>query len=212
MCLPLRRVTLMETAMTISSREPPARQPWAIQTQARGTFFTAASTLGSVVAHDQVLSGSVGVSLLRGGSGDDTLEAHADTEVLYGGAGDDIIALADLDFRRIDGGSGQDTLRLGSGLSLDLTENTGRVVQNIELFHLEASSSQLRLDLFVFHALGERDSSGDYAIRVTGQGSVALVDPEGGASWDYTDTPPEADDVYRFGDAVLYVEDGVSVS
>ena len=148
------------------------------------------ATLGSVVAHAQVLSGSSGVSLLRGGSG---------------------IALAGLAFRRIDGGSGQDMLRLGSGLALDLTEQTGRAgrgVQNMELFHLEASSSHLRLDLSVFYALGERDSNGDYALRVTGHGRVGLVDR---ASWDYTDTPPE-ENVYSLGEAVLYVEDGVSVS
>ncbi|MBW4495925.1 MAG: hypothetical protein KME26_23170 [Oscillatoria princeps RMCB-10] len=37
---------------------------------------------------------------------------------MYGGAGDDILALSDLNFRRIKGGAGTDTLRLdGSGVS-----------------------------------------------------------------------------------------------
>ena len=63
--------------------------------------------LGEVVTYDQTFTGGTKDLFLQGGAGNDTLEAHADTEVLYGGAGDDVLELLDTSFRRVDGGSGR---------------------------------------------------------------------------------------------------------
>ncbi|BBL74415.1 beta strand repeat-containing protein [Methylomagnum ishizawai] len=70
------------------------------------------------------------------GQGDDTLVGGGGADVLYGAEGDDTIQIADLDFQKIDGGSGTDTLALtGSGLNLDLANFRNQIsgIEQIDL-------------------------------------------------------------------------------
>ena len=158
--------------------------------------------LGEVVSHDQTLVGMAvpeltgdetpaeeeaiaRMAFLHGGAGDDRLEAHADTTVLYGGAGDDTLELVDWSFRRVDGGSGNDTLVLGSGVELDFTLATVRgKVRGIETLSLSDGTAMVTLDQATVFALVEsRDNGGDHTaageafLRIAG--SSGMVFPVG---------------------------------
>jgi Ca2+-binding RTX toxin-like protein len=79
-----------------------------------GDFSGATTDIGTF--GDDALTGSTAVDVLVGGTGNDTLLGAGGEDVLYGGAGDDVLAVSDLDFARVDGGNGADTLRLiGTG-------------------------------------------------------------------------------------------------
>jgi hypothetical protein len=85
---------------------------------------------------DNILTGTSSADSLIGGRGNDTLKGGGGRDVLYGGAGDDVISIADLQFQRIDGGLGEDTLALaGSGMTLDMATVRGlvRQIERIDL-------------------------------------------------------------------------------
>ena len=72
---------------------------------------------------DDTLEGGAGANVLIGAQGNDTLNGIGGVDVLYGGQGDDLVTTRDFTFQRIDGGRGDDTLRLlGAGLLMDLTQ------------------------------------------------------------------------------------------
>ncbi len=53
-----------------------------------------------------------------GGRSNDIVIGNGGMDVLLGGQGNDLLAVSDVNFRRLVGGSGSDTLRLdGSGLT-----------------------------------------------------------------------------------------------
>lgn len=101
----------------------------------------------SSVTHDgtaagETLTGSSGADKIVGGGGNDQLNGGGGADVLYGGAGDDVITVTSTDFARVNGGHGNDTLKLsGSGLSLDLTTLAGNKLQNIELIDIRGSGA-----------------------------------------------------------------------
>ena len=185
--------------------------------------------LGEVVSHDQTLVGMAVVAasdpndeaaveaaarmaFLHGGAGDDTLTAHADTEVLYGGAGNDVLSLADSSFRRVDGGSGSDTLVLGMAVTLDFTDASDRGrVRGIETLSLSDATAEVTLDLLSVFALvdsrdngGTHTSAGEAFLRLEGVGMVSL---EGG-TWVPT-VNAEGPDLYALGSAKLLIDDGL---
>ncbi|HEY9860301.1 MAG TPA: cadherin domain-containing protein [Candidatus Obscuribacterales bacterium] len=85
---------------------------------------------------DNTLTGTSATDSLLGGRGNDTLQGAGGQDVLYGGAGNDVMSIADLQFQRIDGGVGEDTLALaGSDLSLDMATVRGlvRQIERIDL-------------------------------------------------------------------------------
>lgn len=70
---------------------------------------------------NDILRADSGGQLLAGGAGHDTIHGNVGNDVLYGGSGDDTFVLdpkmldpTDLQHDRIDGGSGQDTIRITS--------------------------------------------------------------------------------------------------
>ncbi len=190
--------------------------------------------LGEVVSHDQTLVGGAVPTLaddptaeaieaaerapfLLGGAGDDRLEAHADTEVLYGGAGDDVLSLADGDFRRVDGGSGSDTLVLGMDVALDFTEASDRGrVRGIETLSL-SDGAEVSLDLLSVYALVEsRDNGGTHTdpgeafLRLEGSsGTVSLSDA---SSWTIETDAEGTADLYAQASARLLIDDGLGVA
>ena len=62
---------------------------------------------------DDVLVGSSHADQIIGGPGDDILIGNGGADVLRGGAGDDILAIRDLSFASLDGGSGRRSARSG---------------------------------------------------------------------------------------------------
>ena len=174
--------------------------------------------LGEVVSHAQTLEGGASDMFLLGGAGDDDITAHGDTRVLYGGAGDDTLELVDDSFRRVDGGSGVDTLGLGSGVTLDLTDvgDRGRL-RGIEVVSLSDATALVTLDLAAVYALVEARDNGDtltdagevlLRLEVEDGVSGAMVTLEG--SWvemEVADGP----DLYTLGSARLLADDGLDV-
>ena len=96
-----------------------------------GNFTTSVTHLGSEAG--ETLSGTVSPNVMNGARGNDTLIGNGGADVLIGGQGNDTLAISDLAFKRIAGGTGHDTLRLdGNGLSLNLTTIRDNRILDIE--------------------------------------------------------------------------------
>jgi Ca2+-binding RTX toxin-like protein len=131
-------------------------------------------------ANDDLLTGSGADDVMVGGLGNDTLDGGegdflSNADALQGGAGNDLIQVWDLNFLRVDGGSGMDTLKLaGSGLgsvsTLDLSNIADTKLQGIEAIDLGAGGKTLRLT--ALEVLNLSDTSN--TLRVTG-GAGATV-------------------------------------
>jgi len=95
---------------------------------------------------NDILTGNNSDNVLIGGLGNDTLDGAGGADVLKGGAGDDILVFDPAD-RRVDGGSGQDTLQFrGSGQSLDLTTAAHGKYTSIEVVDLGTGNNTLTLN------------------------------------------------------------------
>ncbi|MBB71468.1 MAG: hypothetical protein CMF50_03620, partial [Legionellales bacterium] len=73
---------------------------------------------------NNTLTGAIGVidERLNGAEGDDIIDGRGGNDIQIGGEGADIIVFDAADTLRVDGGLGDDTLRIdGSGITLDLT-------------------------------------------------------------------------------------------
>ncbi|SFE64991.1 integrin alpha [Nitrosomonas sp. Nm166] len=153
---------------------------------------------------DDVLTGTPGADRFEAGDGNDSMDGRGGADVFLGGASDDTIAVADLDFQLVDGGTGTDTLELtGSGLNLDLADFHD-AIDNIETIDLTGSGDNTLtlslpdlLSLFDFpHTLTVNGKAGD---RV-----VALTDgwTDGGIDGDYR--------IFMHSGAMLRVDRDVS--
>lgn len=113
-------------------------------------------------AGDNFVSGGGGNDLLDGQAGNDTLDGGQGNDVLIGGTGNDtyLINLGDgLD--RIADVAGTDTVRFGTGLSLDnvalrVTENNGSYTANVRVLNAGGCEQQ--------------DHGFDFAVTVDGNG------------------------------------------
>jgi hypothetical protein len=107
-----------------------------------GRVSQVGTALADVLAGDDALD-----DVIVAGRGEDSITRIGDLDVAIAGPGDDTIELATTGFRRVDGGSGHDTLRLGgSGMTLDLTARTPHGLMNIEEIDLGAGN-ELLLDV-----------------------------------------------------------------
>jgi Ca2+-binding RTX toxin-like protein len=154
------------------------------------------------------LSGTSGANSLIGGQGDDTLSGGGGADVLYGGAGDDSLTIGDTTFRRIDGGTGTDTLKVaGSGITLDLASLRGHI-RSIEAIDLTGSGNNTlaleRLDL-----LNLSDTSNQLIVRGNAGDMVQSLDQD----WRYGGTTilnSETFYQYSNGHAELLIQNTVS--
>jgi hypothetical protein len=127
---------------------------------------------------DDILSDTTDGNILIGGLGNDILIGGGGLDVLTGAAGDDTLAISDLNFRRINGGSGTDTLSLDSfGINLDLSAISNNKISSIEQIDLTGSGdNSLTLNRLDVLALSDTTNqlivSGDVgdAVTSTGQG------------------------------------------
>ena len=110
-----------------------------------GDFTGDVTQLGGL--GNDLLIGTAEADVLIGGQGDDTLIGNGGPDVLYGGAGNDVLAISDGDFRRIDGGSGDDTLRMdGENFDLDLTNISRNRIREIETLDLNGGNNSVTMD------------------------------------------------------------------
>ncbi|MCP3980838.1 MAG: hypothetical protein GY716_16170, partial [bacterium] len=88
------------------------------------------------------LTGDGSANVMIGGRGSDTLLGNGGADVLRGGEGDDTLAVADLNFSRVVGGTGSDTLRLDTaGATLSLTTLADNRLLGIEQIDLGGSGA-----------------------------------------------------------------------
>jgi len=113
----------------------------------RGGDFSGVVTHPGSVGPD-TLTGGAGADRMIGGRGADTLKGGGGADVIVGGEGPDVLEVADATFRRVDGGTGEDTLRLaGAGFVLDLTAIADERVRRIEEIDLGGGGNTVILEL-----------------------------------------------------------------
>lgn len=96
------------------------------------SFTSSVNKLGTSVP--ETLTGTSAADNMVGGRGNDVLVGNGGADVLIGGQGDDVLSFSTLDFRRIKGGTGKDTLRFaGSNLGLKLSDPRLDVFETIDL-------------------------------------------------------------------------------
>lgn len=109
-----------------------------------GNFTGGAETQigGSNPNHLTATRGAAATDVLIGQLGADTLSSDGGADVLYGGEGSDTLEISDVTFQRIDGGNGNDTLRLlGSSMTLDLSAIAENKLSDIEAIDITGSGN-----------------------------------------------------------------------
>ena len=145
----------------------------------------AINATGSAVAN--VLTGNRAANTLDGGDGNDTLVGNGGADVLLGGAGDDLLKVsyvdndrgAMIDFFKIDGGTGIDTLEFTATGTMDFTSLRNDLVENVEIFKLGAGNQNITLNhMDVLSITGETNTAIENSTYQ--KGHVLVVDGSAG--------------------------------
>lgn len=120
---------------------------------------------------DENLVGATARDVIVGGLGDDVIDGLGGNDTLGGGGGDDILAVTDLTFQRLDGGIGEDTVRLDAALTLDLTALGDQGLRDIEAFDLNGANSSIILDDLSVLALSETSNTA----KIDGDATSSLI-------------------------------------
>ncbi|WP_228016687.1 SwmB domain-containing protein [Synechocystis sp. LEGE 06083] len=103
-----------------------------------GSDFTSqVNQMGTI--GDDVMLGTPTGEIFIAGQGDDIIYTNGGVDVVYAGPGDDLVTVSDTNFRRLDGGSGTDTLKLTgyNGQAWDLTTlSPGLRLRNFEIIDI----------------------------------------------------------------------------
>jgi hypothetical protein len=115
---------------------------------------------------DDTLMGDATANQLVAGQGMDILLGNGGADVLRGGSGDDVLAISDATFRSLNGGLGDDTLRIDTTLNLDLTTIANTRLTSLEIIDLNNTGSTLKLGTDdVIAIVGDEATN---TLRVTG--------------------------------------------
>jgi Ca2+-binding RTX toxin-like protein len=158
-------------------------------------------TLGT--SGNETLNGTAASDQLVGGAGNDTLNGGGGADVLIGGSGNDILAIEDLSFDRLDGGSGVDTVRFGSApLTLDLTQaSLNTQIQEIEEIDLTGGQNHtLTLD---GASVREMTSGGSLIIRADSGDTIHFVTD----TWTFQGTTFDGFDQFSDGVSDVFITD-----
>ncbi|MBO0349546.1 hypothetical protein J0895_10575 [Phormidium pseudopriestleyi FRX01] len=156
---------------------------------------------------NDLFTGTAQADVLIGGQGDDTLIGNGGPDVFYGGVGNDVLAISDADFRRIDGGSEDDTLRLdGDNFDLDLRNISRNRIRNIETLDLNGGNNSVTLDRL--EVIGFSDRRNRLVVNGTDTNSLT-------ATGDWVSSGPavigdQTYNVYSSGPAQLWVHEEIS--
>lgn len=125
--------------LIVGARNANANGSWSgrIHVVFGGDFSLAARYRGTPM--DDVFSGTPLAESVIGGRGNDVLVGGGGADVLYGGPGDDVIIVSDDQVFRIDGGPGEDTLRVEG--NLNLSARSGTAARSIEIIDLSSPGS-----------------------------------------------------------------------
>jgi len=159
-------------------------------------------------AGNDILTGTAGDDILIGGRGNDTLRGGLGRDVLYGGAGDDILSFGKND-RRLDGGSGTDTLAVfTAGVTIDLTTTTSSQLRGFEIIDLTGTGNNslklTRLDL-----LNLSDTSNQLIVKGNAGDRVTFTG-EGWLFGGQTTFSETLYDCYTSGAATLLVDTNIT--
>jgi len=170
-----------------------------------GSDFTGAITHAGTAA-GETLIGTAAANVMNGGRGNDILIGNGGADVLTGGQGNDVLAVSDLTFKRIVGGTGSDTLRLdGSGMSLNLTTLRDNRLLGIEQIDITGSGNNT-LMLNRREVLNISDESNTLVVRRNPGDVVNILDLSSWTQAANETLGPDIFHVYTQGAATLKVQ------
>jgi hypothetical protein len=168
-------------------------------------FTNSVTRLGTTGA--DTLTGTTAADAMVSGLGDDLLVGLGGVDAMAGGRGDDTLAVSDAGFRRLDGGSGSDTLRLDAG-NLDLTALSNNKIAGIETIDLgSAGSNTLTLELS--DVLDISDTSNTLKV-LGGTGDVVSSTGQGWTGSGTTVVDGIHFASYKIGSATLLIDSDIS--
>jgi hypothetical protein len=144
--------------------------------------------------------GPASTDTLIGGKGGDTLTSDGGADFLQGGTGDDTLIISSLDFQRLDGGLGFDTLKLGtSAMTLDLTAIPDNQIVDIEQIDISGVGG----DTLILNALE--------VLNISAHSNTLIVKRDLGDGVDYGDGWTQQADEIIDGDKYHVLTQGEAV-
>ena len=169
-----------------------------------GDNFTGAITHAGTTA-GETLTGTAAADVMNGNRGNDNLVGGGGADVLTGGQGNDVLAVSDLSFKRLVGGTGSDTMRFdGSGLSLNLTTLRDNRLLGIEQIDITGTGDNT-LTLNQREVLNLSDESNTLVVRRNAGDVVNILDLGSWAPAANETIGPDVFRVYTQGTAKLKV-------